>query len=130
MPAARLTRSALRNPLLLSVAFSLLMVQGLRVHFHSFADHDPLHNHSHAVELHVGGVPADPGHDDPDSEFGVATFAMLKIKTTQADAAPLAPVLTRLSLLPASRSARPPVALAPPFAQAKVQTPPLRAPPA
>lgn len=108
---------------------SFLVVQGLRVHFHTFGDHEPLHGHSHAIELHVGGVPADSGHDDPASETDLAKFTFLKFNQTYADGAILP--LTAVVLIIALTGSAPwrPARFARPTPGGDIRTPPLRAPP-
>lgn len=113
------------------LVLALLMVQGLRVHFHTFADHEPLHGHDHAFELHVGGMAADSGHDDPDSETALDKFALLKLKRLHTDATALALVaaLPLLILVLVGHGLRPPGRLRHPSPGSHVHTPPLRAPP-
>jgi hypothetical protein len=129
MLGASLFRFPHRRSLVWCIALSLLVVQGLRVHFHTFADHEPAHGHSHVVELHVGGIPTDSGHDDPASEAVLAKFAILKLKQAHADGfvLPLAVVV----LLFAFTSQRPwrPARFVRPTPGGDVRTPPLRAPP-
>src|SRR3990170_2818904 len=130
---ARLFRFSRRRPLVWGLALSLLVVQGLRVHFHTFADHEPLHGHGHAVELHVGGMPADFGHnDDVVGEAGFAKYAVLKLKNAQADSLALAVVFTAFMLFGLALAGRPPWRpgrLSRPTPGGDVRIPPLRAPP-
>jgi hypothetical protein len=115
------------------LALSLLVVQGLGVHFHTFADHEPLHGHDHAVELHVGGMPADSGHnDDVVGEAGFSKYAVLKLKNAQADGLVLAVVFTAFILFGLALVGRAPWRpgrLFCPTPGGDVRTPPLRAPP-
>lgn len=120
-----------RRPLMWCLVLSLLVVQGLRVHFHNFADHEPLHGHDHAFELHVSGMAADSGHDDPDSETALDKFALLKLKRVHMDdAVPVPTAAPSLFLLVlAGHPVRGPGRLFPPPSGGDVRTPPLRAPP-
>lgn len=131
MLVARLIRASRHRPLMWCLMLALLIVQGLRVHFHTLADHEPLHGHDSAFELHVGGMVADSGHDDPDSETALAKFALLKLKRIHADAAApaLVAALPLLLLVLAGRGLRPPGRLRHPSPGSHVRTPPLRAPP-
>jgi hypothetical protein len=131
MFGAHLFRSSHRRSLVWCLALSLLVVQGLRVHFHTFADHEPLHGHEHTVELHVGGAATDSGHDDPDSETALDKFSLLKLKRVHTDATALALVaaLPLLILVLMGRGFRPPGRLRHPAPGGDVRTPPLRAPP-
>jgi len=131
MFGVRLFRSSQRRALVWCLALSLLVVQGLKVHVHTFADHEPLHGHGHAVELHVGGMPTDSGHDDPAaSDAGFSKFAILKIKNAQADSLAVAfAAFILLGLAFAGRAPWRPGRLFSPTLRGDVQTPPLRAPP-
>lgn len=124
-------RSSRRRPLIGCIVLALLIVQGLRVHFHTFAGHEPLHGHGHAFELHVGGMAADSGHDDPDSETALDKFALLKLKRVHMDdAVPvLAAALSLFLLVLAGHPVRRPGRLFHPSSDGHVRTPPLRAPP-
>lgn len=130
MFGARLIRSSRCRPLVWFIVLSLLVVQGLRVHFHTFTDHEALHAHDHAVELHVGGMPTDSGHD-PNDEMGLAKLAILKLKTAHADAflLPVAAVLLLFALTLTARVPWRPGRLFHPTPGGHVRTPPLRAPP-
>ena len=133
MSRDRLFRSSHRRSLVWYLALSLLVVQGLKVHFHTFADHEPLHGHSHAIELHVGDVPTNSGHDDDTAgETGFAKYAVLKLKNTQADSLALAVVFATFILLGLAFAGRAPWwpgRLVCPTPGGDVRTPPLRAPP-
>ncbi|MFP5348218.1 MAG: hypothetical protein ACLGHO_00050 [Gammaproteobacteria bacterium] len=109
---------------------TLLLMQGLRVHVHTFTDHEALHGHDHAVELHVGGMPTDSGHD-PDDEIGLAKPAILKIKTAHADSVvlPIVAVLLLVTLAVTGRVPWRPGRFFHPAPGGHVRTPPLRAPP-
>jgi hypothetical protein len=115
------------------LALSLLVVQGFKVHFHTFADHEPLHGHGHAIELHVGSMPTDSGHDDHAAgDAGFSKFAILKLKNAQADSLALAVVFTALTLFGlalAGRAPWRPRRIFLPATGGDVRTPPLRAPP-
>jgi hypothetical protein len=133
MSRARLFRSSSRRSLVWYLALSLLVVQGLKVHFHTFADHGPLHGHGHAIELHVGDVPTNSGHDDEAvGEAGFARYAVLKLKNAQADSLALVVVFTAFLLLGlalAGRAPWRPGRLFYPVPGGDVRIPPLRAPP-
>lgn len=126
-------RSSRRLPLAWYLALSLLAVQVLKVHFHTYADHEPLHGHSHAVELHVGGTPTDSGHDDDAvGAAGFAKYAVLKLKNAQTDSLALAVVFTAFMLFGLALAGRVPWRPGRLFCPAPggdVRTPPLRAPP-
>jgi hypothetical protein len=130
---ARLLHSTRRRPLLWYLALSLLVVQGLKVHFHTFADHEPLHGHGHEIELHLGDVPSNSGHDDDVvGEDGFAKHAVLKLKNTQSDSLALAVVFTAFMLFGlalAGRAPWRPGRIFLPATGSDVRTPPLRAPP-
>lgn len=128
---ARLFRSSHRRSLVWCLALSLLVVQGLKVHFHTFAGHEPLHGHGHAIELHVGDVPTDSGHDDHAvDEAGFAKYVALKLTNAQADSLALAVAFTAFILLGlAGRAPWRPGRLPCPTPGGDVRTPPLRAPP-
>ncbi len=113
------------------LALSLLVVQGLKVHFHTFADHEPLHGHGHAVELHVGGVPTDSGHDDEVAgEVGFSKYVVLMFKTAPVDSLTVAvSVFILLGLALMGRAPWRPGRLFRPALGGDVRTPPLRAPP-
>jgi hypothetical protein len=132
MFAARLFQSSRRPPLVWWLVLSLLVVQGLRVHFHTFADHEPLHGHGHAVELHVGGLPADSGHDDDVAgETGFAKYAVFKVKSAQDNdlAVIVAAILTWSGLAFAGHIPWRPARLLRPIPGGDARTPPPRAPP-
>lgn len=131
MFTARLFRSSRRHPLIWCLVLTLLFVQGLRVHFHTFADHESLHGHSHAPELHVGGMVAHSGHDDPDSEIVLDKFSLLKLKRVHADATVLvlAAALPLFILVLAGHVLWRPGRFRHPSPGGHVRTPPLRAPP-
>lgn len=130
---ARQLHSTRRHPLLWYLVLSLLVMQGLKVHFHTFADHEPLHGHGHEIELHVGGMPSDSGHDDhAASDAGFFKFAILKIKTAHADGLVLAVVFTAFMLFGlalAGRAPWRPGRIFLPASGGDARTPPLRAPP-
>jgi hypothetical protein len=128
---ANLFRSPRRRPLLWLVALSLVVVQGLGVHFHTFADHEPLHDHDHAVELHIGSLSTESGHDSPDKEIGLAQYAILKVKMAHTDGfvLPVVATLFFFGLAPAGRAPWRPGRLFRPSPGSDVRTPPLRAPP-
>jgi hypothetical protein len=130
MFSASLFRSSHRSPLVWCLVLSLLVVQALRIHFHAFTDHQALHDHGHAVELHVDGIPTDSGHD-PNDEIGLGKLAILKIKSAHADslALPVAAALLLFALALAARVPWRPGRLFPPAPGDHVRTPPLRAPP-
>jgi hypothetical protein len=131
MFSTRLFRPSRHRPLIWCIVLTLLFVQGLRMHFHTFVDHEPLHGHGHALELHIGGMVADSGHDDPDSETALDKFALLKLKRVHTDATALALIaaLPLLILVLVGRGLRPPGRLRHPSPGGHVRTPPLRAPP-
>ena len=133
MFGVRLFRSPRRRSLVWCLALSLLVMQGLKVHFHTFADHEPLHGHGHAIELHVGGMPSDSGHDDhAASDAGFSKFVILKSKAAHADGFALAVVFTAFMLLGlalAGRAPWRPGRIFLPATGGDVRTPPLRAPP-
>lgn len=131
MFVTRLFRPSRHRPAIWCLVLALLIVQGLRVHFHTFADHEPLHGHDHAFELHVGGMAADSGHDEPDSETALDKFALLKLKRVHTDAVAVALVaaLPLSMLVLVGRGFRPPGRLRHPSPGSHVRTPPLRAPP-
>lgn len=133
MFGARLFRSSHRRSLVWCLALSLLVVQGLKVHFHAFADHEPLHGHSHEIELHFGDVPSNFGHDgDVVDEDGFAKHAVLSLKNARPDSPALAvafTVLVLFGLALAGRTPWRPGRLVCPTPGGDVRTPPLRAPP-
>lgn len=133
MFGVRLFQSSYRHPLVWCLVLSLLVVQGLKIHFHAFSSHEPLHGHGHAVELHVGGMPTDSGHDDHAAgDAGLAKYAILKAKTVQADdlALPVTILVMMLfGLALASRTPWRPVRIIRPAPGGDVRTPPPRAPP-
>lgn len=130
MFGARLLRSSRRRPLIWCVVLSLLLMQGFRVHVHTFGDHEALHDHGHAIELHVGGMPTDSGHD-PNDEIGLAKLAILKLKTAHADGVvlPVVAVLLLVALTLTGRVPWRPARFFHPAPGGHVRTPPLRAPP-
>lgn len=130
MFCARLLRSSRCRPLVWFIVLSLLVMQGLRVHFHTFTGHEALHDHGHAVELHVGGLPTDSGHDATD-EIGLAKLAILKIKTAHAGSVvlPVVAVLLLVALALTGRVPWRPGRFFHPAPGGHVRTPPLRAPP-
>lgn len=133
MFGVRLFRPSHRHSLVWCLALSLLVVQGLKVHFHTFANHEPLHDHGHAVELHVGIMPTDSGHDDhAASDAGFSKFVILKVKTLQADdlAFPVTVLVMMLfGLALAGRAPWRPGRIFRPAPGGGVRTPPPRAPP-
>jgi len=133
MSGVRLLRFPRYLPLAWYLVLSLLAVQGLKVHFHTFADHEPLYGHDHAVELHVADVSTDSGHDDDIvGETGFAKYAVLKLKNAPADSLALAVVFAAFmsfGLALAGRVPWRPKRLLRPTSGGDVRTPPLRAPP-
>jgi len=126
------TRLLRRSSRLLVVGYfvlALLLVQGLRVHFHAFADHEPVQGHSHAVELHVSGVPTDSGHDDPAGETDFARFALHKLKQGYADSVVLPLVVSVLIVALTGPALWWPARFARPTTRGDIRTPPQRAPP-
>lgn len=132
MLAVRLPRSTFRHWRVWYLALSLLVVQGLGVHFHAFADHESLHGHGHEIELHLGDVPGSSDHDDVLGESGFAKQAILKIKSPQANSLALAVVITGFMLAGLALAGHVPWRpgrLFSPTPGGDVYTPPLRAPP-
>lgn len=118
-----------RRLLIWCLVLSLLAMQGLGAHFHTFTDHEPLHGHGHAMELHVGGLSTDSGHDDPDNETVLDKFIKFK-RLYMEDAVPgLAVALSLFLLMPAGQLIRRPRRLFHPPPGGDVRKPPLRAPP-
>ena len=131
MFAARLIRPAHRLLWVGCLVLSFLVVQGLRVHFHTFADHEPEHghSHSHAVELHVGGAPTDSGHDEPGSEVGLTQFTILKLKQVHADGVVLPLAVVALIFVFTGPGPWRRARFTRPKPGGDARTPPLRAPP-
>lgn len=135
MTFSRPTRSNRCHLLLtLYVAFALLAVQALKIHFHTVEDHGPHHAHGHAMELHAGALPtdADHDHDATGEETGAARFATLKNKTAPGGGfdLPLAAAPLLFFGLVAPRRPRRRMAWSrPPGLGSDVLIPPLRAPP-
>lgn len=129
---ARRIQSPARRSLVWYLALSLLVVQGLKVHFHTFAGHEHLHGHGHEIELHVGGVTTDSGHDDVVGEAGFSKYAVLKLKNAQTDNLALPVVAVVLILFGFTLMGHAPWRPGRDFRPAPggdVRTPPLRAPP-
>lgn len=129
MLRACLRRPSYRLLLVGYLAFSLLLLQGLRVHFHTFADHESSHGHQHAAELHIGVASTGSGHDDPASELGLAKFTLLKFKQVQADIVAVPDIFIAFPLAYTARAPWRPAHHYPPSPGGDVRTPPLRAPP-
>lgn len=129
----RLLHSSRRRPLVWCLALSLLVVQGLKVHFHTYAGHELLYGHGHAIELHVGNIPSNSGHDDDVAgEAGFAKYAVLKLKNAEADSLALAVVFAVFMLFGFALASRGPWRAGRLFCPAPggdVRTPPLRGPP-
>ena len=131
MLAARAFRFSRRRPLTWCLILALLVVQGFGAHFHRFADHQSHQDRSHAVELHLSGLPTDSGQDDPDSETDLGRFAILKIKNAQADglAVSVVAALLLIALVPCAGALWRFARFLLPLPDRAVRTPPLRAPP-
>ena len=135
MTGTRIFHSSRRYLLLtVYVALSLLAVQALKIHFHSVADHGPLHGHDRVMELHAGALPAESGHDHDATgeETGPARFAIVKHKPASGGGLDLPLAIAPLMFLGFVRSHRHPWRPENRFRPASgndVHTPPLRAPP-
>lgn len=131
MFGSRLFRSSSRTSLVWYLALSLFVVQGLKVHFHTFSGHEQLHGHGHEIELHIGGGTTDSGHDDV-GESGFSKYAVLKLKNAQTDnlALPvIAAVLMLFGFVLTGHAPWRPGRLFRPATGGDVRIPPLRAPP-
>lgn len=58
------SRIAHRRGLIIGILGALAIVQSLRLHAHTFADHLARFGHTHPAEIHVVGSPTAAGHND------------------------------------------------------------------
>lgn len=61
----------------LVVVGALVIVQSLRLHAHTFADHFARFGHTHPAEMHIAGFPTTSGHDDVTDNDELAVAANL-----------------------------------------------------
>lgn len=95
MNGLRIWRISSKHGLILRFIAVLLLVQGIQAHLHSTADHPALHDHTSAVELHLGGfMPTDM--DDESAGLDIPLFGILKHLSTGL----LAPGIIAIFLLP------------------------------
>lgn len=115
------------------LAALVLLLQGLKIHFHTFEDHEPVHGHTHAVEVHIGGLPTDSGHDDSSlRDVVVVKLGVMKFKLGLADCLAILFSVAVFVLVSPSRSGRTPWGTwrnLLPLRDGAVRIPPLRAPP-